>query len=512
MPRARAEAKPESRLRRKDTKESLDSEKKRSSSPAAVTETRTSKRQRVETAKPAAKPVAKPTTKAAAAKPASKPAPKAAEAPAANAKPKAVKPLKAASSKIIEPDLNPLPKSPVPSRPALTVFIWGASDSGQLGLGERMDEVPRPKPHPWVKENILKGTFGTEPGAGIVTVTSGGLHTYLLDEAGNVWSSGTNDEGALGRETKKDPSDNEPDLRANHYAVIKGLNDDEFRATRLAAGDNFGAALGEKGELKVWGTFRDDEGKSSFSSDVKKQLLPTSVSVLGRTTARSRYDPISSITGGENHLVALTTRGEVYSWGIGGSGQLGRRVLVRHKQDALVPQRVVLGIRARKAVLIGAGLRATFAVDEAGEVWAWGMNSVGQLGIGERGDGVSQPTRLPVLSPANLDGDRVVQVEGGEFHTLFLTEQGRVYACGACNDFQLGIPEEHEAFGGKGTRGAECVAEPVLVPLPAAVEGDPVVGISCGPRYNMAVTKEGVLLSWGVGLQGCGEEGGQLGG
>ncbi|TFK17675.1 hypothetical protein FA15DRAFT_710560 [Coprinopsis marcescibilis] len=97
---------------------------------------------------------------------------------------------------------------------------------------------------------------GTKAGAGIVTVTSGGLHTYLLDDAGNVWSSGTNDEGALGRETKKDPSDNEPDLRANHYAVIKGLNEDELRATRLAADHTFGAALGEKGELKVWGTFR----------------------------------------------------------------------------------------------------------------------------------------------------------------------------------------------------------------------------------------------------------------
>ncbi|TFK17166.1 RCC1/BLIP-II [Coprinopsis marcescibilis] len=288
---------------------------------------------------------------------------------------------------------------------------------------------------------------GTKAGVGIVTVTSGGLNTYLLDKAGLV----TRDQRRS--ETKKDPSDNEPDLRANYYAVIKGLIDDEFRAARLAAGDNFGAALGEKGELKVWGTFRDDEGKASFSSDVKTQLLHTFVSVLGRTTARPQYDPISSITGGENHLVALTMRSEVYSWGIGGSGQLGLRVLVRHKQDALVPQRV----------------------HEAGEVWAWGMNSVGQLGIGERDDGVSQPTRLPVLSPANMGGDRVVQ---------------------------LGIPEEHEGFAGKGTRGAECVAEPVLVPLPAAVEGDPVVRISCGPQYNMAVTKEGVLLSWGVGLQG----------
>ncbi|TFK16348.1 RCC1/BLIP-II, partial [Coprinopsis marcescibilis] len=267
----------------------------------------------------------------------------------------------------------------------------------------------------------------TKAGAGIVTVTSGDLHIYLLNEAGNVWSTGTNKEGALGRETNKDPSDNEPNLRATHFTVVKGLNDDKFRSTRLAAGDTFGAALGEKGELKVWGTFRDDEGNLASASTSRNSSSPPPSPCSAERPRDPGTTPISSISGSE-----------VYSWGIGGSGQLGRCVLVRHKQDALASQRVVLG------------LRATFAVDEAGEVWAWGMNSVGQLGIGERGDGVSQPTRLPVLSPANMGGDRVVQVEGGEFHTLFLTAQGRVYACGACNDFQLGILEEHEAFGGKG--------------------------------------------------------------
>jgi regulator of chromosome condensation len=235
-------------------------------------------------------------------------------------------------------------------------------------------------------------------------------------------------------------------------------------------------------------------------------MLPTSISILGQTT--SKADKISAIAGGENHLVALTTKGEVYSWGIGGSGQLGRRVLSRHKSDALLPQRVVLGGRMRKAVLIGSGLRASFAVDEKGDVWAWGLNSVGQLGIGERGEVVSQPTMIEELSPENLakdaEGkpDRVVQIDGGEFHTIFRTAHGKVYACGACNDFQLGLPEDHEAFDGKGTRNAECVEVPTLVPMPDAVEEDDrVISIAAGPRYNMAVTEHGILLSWGVGVQ-----------
>ncbi|EAU90988.1 RCC1 domain-containing protein [Coprinopsis cinerea okayama7 len=511
MPRARTTSKPESRLTRQGTQNSEKtdasdkSDKKRSRSPA----TRTSKRARVEPATTAATK-AKTTTKAAAAQ---KAASKSAEKPVAKPAPKAAAPR---APKAPKPDLISPPTLPAPTRPSPLVWVWGATDSGQLGLGENYNsEVPKPRRHPWAEQQISEGTFGSEPGAGILSVTSGGLHTYLLDEKGRIWSAGTNDEGALGRETKKEPTENEAHLRAQEFVLIQTLADEGFRAVQLATGDNFGAALNDQGDLKVWGTFRDDEGKSNFSSDVGKQLAPTSITIHGLYTPKSSSDKIASIAGGENHLVALTTQGEVYSWGIGGSGQLGRRVLSRHKNEALAPKRVVLGSRSRKAVLIGAGLRSTFAVDQAGEVWGWGLNSVGQLGIGERGEIVLQPTKLEVLSPSNLpssvegEQDRVVQIRGGEFHTVFRTAQGKVYACGACNDYQLGLPEDHEVFEGKGTRGAECITEPVLVPLPDAVKDDPVVWISAGPRYSMAVTQDGALLSWGVGEQselGLGDE------
>lgn len=49
---------------------------------------------------------------------------------------------------------------------------------------------------------------------------------------------------------------------------------------------------------------------------------------------------IKSIAAGSNHLMAISDDGQLFAWGSGEQGQLGRRVLERHKQLALRPSNV----------------------------------------------------------------------------------------------------------------------------------------------------------------------------
>lgn len=208
---------------------------------------------------------------------------------------------------------------------------------------------------------------------------------------------------------------------------------------------------------------------------------------------------------GNNHLLVLTSAGHIYSWGAGEQGQLGRRVVERRKINGTNPERVVLGSRGRRAVLIGAGNMHSFAVDETGEVWGWGLNGAGQTGTGARGAGtdaeavVQNPLRVPGLSTEELGNDaRVVEISGGDLHTLFLTSDGRVYACGRADAAALGLPKDHEALAD----GAGSVNEPVRVPFPDEEDDDPVVHISAGTTYSAAVTTDGALYTWGEGSQG----------
>lgn len=83
--------------------------------------------------------------------------------------------------------LNPLPTLPTSSRPAADIYAWGKRGFGQLGLGcNVVDDILKPRKHPWVAAQVPLGTFGTETGAGVVSIASGGMHTYLLDENGTV--------------------------------------------------------------------------------------------------------------------------------------------------------------------------------------------------------------------------------------------------------------------------------------------------------------------------------------
>ena len=59
-------------------------------------------------------------------------------------------------------------------------------------------------------------------------------------------------------------------------------------------------------------------------------------------------------------------------------------------------------------------------------LWAWGANSCGQLGLGDKCEQHEEPVAV-----ADLAGVRVVQVAGGGSHTLVLTQEGRVYAAGS---------------------------------------------------------------------------------
>jgi len=195
----------------------------------------------------------------------------------------------------------------------------------------------------------------------------------------------------------------------------------------------------------------------------------------------------------------LTTLGNVYTWGLSELGRLGRKVSTFKS----APDRVLLGDGSRKAVVIGAGETTSFAVDDSGDVWGWGLNSMGHTGTGHPKhdkDVVERPSKVIGLSSTELgNSDRVVKIAGGEHHTLFLTSQGKVYVCGKSNDGQLGLASNHDAEDHRTTR---FVSEPVRIDFPSNADDDPIVHISAGLRYNMAVTRDGILYSWGFGPQG----------
>jgi len=83
-------------------------------------------------------------------------------------------------------------------------------------------------------------------------------------------------------------------------------------------------------------------------------------------------------------------------------------------------------VGAKKAKDIFAGNYTSFYTNEKGQLFAFGLNNHGQLGIGYKSD---TPTPTPTYV-YGLDGIAVKEVNGGEHHTIAVSEDGRVFCWG----------------------------------------------------------------------------------
>eukprot|EP00741_Cyanophora_paradoxa_P000379 tig00000404_g370.t1 len=184
---------------------------------------------------------------------------------------------------------------------------------------------------------------------------------------------------------------------------------------------------------------------------------------------------------GSVHCLALTARGEVYSWGSGGTGQLGHGDRKNVEEPTLVE--ALSGI---KVLDISCGFEHSAALARRATgtvVYAWGDNSRGQLGIGSR-----SLQRLPA-EMVGLEGVSVAYVKCGTLCTGLLSDDGSLFMTGSGSSFVLGTGTSHDEL------------RPVRVAVGGPGEA-PVRYLSFGLEHAMAVDEKGGLWVWGENEHG----------
>lgn len=179
--------------------------------------------------------------------------------------------------------------------------------------------------------------------------------------------------------------------------------------------------------------------------------LIVSVSLLtGSASAANVSSKSSVVDGGMSHSVALSKDGEVYVWGDNSSGQLGLGAEVTHED---FPTKLT---SLSSIVAVAAGYNFTMALRFNGRVLVWG-NGLYQT-----------PTEITGL-------ENITAISAGQMNCLALASDGRVY---------------------QWTPGT----------APKLVNGiKNVVAISAGGSHCLALTRTGEVWSWGF------NESGQLG-
>lgn len=410
-----------------------------------------------------------------------------------------------------------------------SVLVVGNGDCGQLGLGEEDDDVRdtlKPLPLP---------TLGSA--MRVSQLICGGLHTGALTLDGRLFTWGCNDDEALGRAgTESVP-----------MLVEGGLVG--RRVTLATAGDSHMTALTSEGQVFAWGTYKDSNGY--IDPAAKPESEPRQI--CKEPTLVEGLPSIKHLASGGDHVLALASNGyDVYGWGCGEKGQLGKELSwdkgttkqflkptapfnlrlpavnadgggaidsVQSRLTCTLNENFVGHIRATLAAdpasdcreacevyldhatelraggesglddrmpiaKLFAGAYHSFALTTYGNVYSFGLNNMGQLGLGSL---EPNHTGTPQLVMA-LEGKGVTELRGGEHHSLALTDDGAVYAFGRGDNNQLGFND-----------GTDQEVTPRKVP---ALDGIAIRRVSTKANSNFAVSRSGDLYSWGFGEMG----------
>ncbi|KAJ8478406.1 hypothetical protein OPV22_022133 [Ensete ventricosum] len=303
-------------------------------------------------------------------------------------------------------------------------------------------------------------------------------HTAAVASDGSLFTWGANDFGQLGdgaEESRKHPK------------KVKSLQTEYVKS--VSCGAHCTAAVAEPREndgtistsrLWVWGQNQGSNHPRLYWG----AFNPNTV--------------IRQVSCGSVHVVALSEDGLLQAWGYNEYGQLGRGFTSEGLQGARI-----LNAYARfldeppelvKIRQVACGEYHTAAISEDGDVYTWGLGSMGQLGhCSLQGDDKELLPRRVVA----LDGITVKDVACGGVHTCALTAQGALYTWGGGQAGQLGLGPQNGFFS--------CVpnaSDMLLRNLPVLVIPKGVQLVTCGHSHTLISMRDGRIYGWGYNSYG----------
>lgn len=284
-----------------------------------------------------------------------------------------------------------------------SVFSWGDCCYGQLGHPAFEQAPGEFLNRPWKVQQLNPNRL--EATQRVTAIAAGGWHTLMLTVTGDIFVCGRNDHGQLGlghmldvwapTRIALDPMDGPaPAPPPSSQRTLDDLLAPSAPSTsRPAVGGWEGA------------------GRRAGGFASRPRALPCPSPAAPRPSVARAVQ----VAGGLLHTVVLVMRGgrlEALACGFNGSGALGSGDL--ESRSVLRP---VQGLAGRRVTAVVCGDEASAAIGGSGEVYLWGRNSEGGLGLGD--------DRCRTL-PTQLRGfravhpDRTLRRRGAKAYATFL--------------------------------------------------------------------------------------------
>jgi alpha-tubulin suppressor-like RCC1 family protein len=338
------------------------------------------------------------------------------------------------------------------------VHCWGQGTSGQLGNNGLVDSN--------VPVNI--SSFGSLVGKIVSRISAGVNNSAAIDSGGraHVWGAGSNGQLSTGNTsnslvpiliTLDTRNTHTPVLSkgiGGHKLLVNALNDGDLTKLRagglnsnrqlgnnstvsrrvvldittfannivsIANSNHHSACVLSDGTLYTWG--RNDYNQCGFDTSGADVGVPTLVPGINLAVKVSCGDDFT--------IVALSDY-TVLSVGRNNIGQLGLGDLT---------DRSVFTLTSLSSILqIFSSARMTFAVNNIGEVYSWGDNTYGQLGVNSVNAYESTPIKVPL---EDINNEVITNVGLGDNHSIIVGQYGETFSAGLNLSGQLGRIENY---------------------------------------------------------------------
>lgn len=245
-----------------------------------------------------------------------------------------------------------------------------------------------------------------------------------------------------------------------------------------ACGEFHTCAVSTNGELYTWGDGAHKAGLLGHGTDIS-HWIPK------RISGPLEGLQVAFVSCGTWHTSLITTTGKLFTFGDGTFGALGHG----NRETVLYP-REVESLAGLKIVAVSCGVWHTAAVVEVivtqssssfGKLFSWGDGDKYRLGHGDK-----EPRLKPTCVPSLIDYN-FHKIACGHSLTIGLTTSGSVFTIGSTVYGQLGNPHSDGKL--------PCLVEDKLA-------NEPVKEVACGSYHVAVLTSRNEVYTWGKGANG----------
>eukprot|EP01132_Coremiostelium_polycephalum_P007896 gene7896-9715_t len=347
----------------------------------------------------------------------------------------------------------------------LKIFSWGCGIDGKLGNGKNLGFEAYPF-------NLPSLTINSKDEDQIKSIECGHYHSMLLMKSGKVYSFGwTSFAGG-------DTFESETNFKPLEPMVVDSLL--KYPIKSLAGGRRHTLAVSRDHQVFSFGVGSEMQ---LGTESTKHEPFPVNIRVL------SELGNVVKVSAGWGHSLALTDKGEIYSWGWTKDGQSG---IIQSESPLSKPTKINSD---QLFVNIYSGSDFNLALTDKGELYSWGCNEMGQLGIGSSNNNcIINPTKIDInnlelISKLPLNESSKL-ISCGFSHSLIVNDKGELYSFGWNGNGQLGIGNKNDQ------------SIPIKVNYFSDVIGEKVVQVAAGRAHSGCITESGRLFMWGNSLKG----------